>query len=60
MKFSIKLLQIVSFAFLSIGYSQENKTNITAADILGNPDYLAFSYGGYRKNTREAVPRSRS
>jgi exo-beta-1,3-glucanase (GH17 family) len=56
MKFSKKLLQIVSFAFLSIGYSQENKTNITAADILGNPNYLAFSYGGYRKNTRETVP----
>ncbi|WP_051007954.1 hypothetical protein [Psychroflexus torquis] len=56
MKFSIKLLLFVSFASLLIGCSQENKTSITAADILGNPDYLAFSYGGYRKNTREAVP----
>ncbi|MFD2725555.1 glycosyl hydrolase family 17 [Hyunsoonleella rubra] len=37
-----------------------NKTKtekqITAADILGNPKYLAISYGGYRKNTREIQP----
>ena len=37
-----------------------NKTiehkNITAKDILGNPDYLAMSYGGYRKNTRDIQP----
>ena len=26
---------------------------MTAKDILGNPDYLAISYGGYRKNSRE-------
>ena len=28
----------------------------SASDILGNPDYLAISYGGYRKNTRDAQP----
>lgn len=28
----------------------------TAADILGNPEYLAISYGGYRENTREIQP----
>jgi len=27
--------------------------HITAADILGNPEYLAISYGGYRQKTRE-------
>lgn len=43
--------------------NKENKTNIVkeegslnAADILGNPDYLAISYGGYRKNTRDSQP----
>ena len=56
MKFSIKLLLIISFASLLFGCNQENKTDITAADILGNPEYLAFSYGGYRENTREVVP----
>ena len=56
MKFSIKLLLIISFAYLLFGCNQESKTDITAADILGNPEYLAFSYGGYRENTREVVP----
>lgn len=34
------------------------KTNkeLTAADILGNPNYLAISYGGYREKTREIQP----
>jgi exo-beta-1,3-glucanase (GH17 family) len=30
--------------------------NKTAAEILGNPDYLAISYGGYRENTRDIQP----
>ncbi|GGD17357.1 glycoside hydrolase family 17 protein [Hyunsoonleella pacifica] len=30
--------------------------NITAADILGNPKYLAISYGGYRHKTRDIQP----
>ncbi|MGL2993429.1 glycosyl hydrolase family 17 protein [Flavobacterium sp. TSSA_36] len=29
---------------------------VTAATILGNPDYQAICYGGYRSNTRENVP----
>ena len=33
-----------------------NNSNKTAAEILGNPDYLAISYGGYRKNTRDVQP----
>ncbi len=28
----------------------------TAADILGNPNYLAISYGGYREKSREIQP----
>ena len=31
-------------------------TGKTAADILGSPDYLAISYGGYRNNTRDIQP----
>jgi len=30
--------------------------NKTAAEILGNPNYLAVSYGGYRKDTRDIQP----
>jgi exo-beta-1,3-glucanase (GH17 family) len=29
---------------------------MTAAKILGNPDYIAISYGGYREKSREAQP----
>ncbi|MDP5106031.1 MAG: glycosyl hydrolase family 17, partial [Polaribacter sp.] len=29
------------------------KEEMTAAQILGNPDYLAISYGGYREKSRE-------
>ncbi|MDO9593906.1 MAG: glycosyl hydrolase family 17, partial [Lutibacter sp.] len=34
----------------------KEKSPVTASEILGNPDYLAISYGGYRENTREIVP----
>lgn len=40
--------------------TEENQPQIikevTAKDILGNPDYLAISYGGYREATREVQP----
>jgi len=56
----LKILLILSLVFLMFGCFQENTkrkdVDITAADILGNPEYLAFSYGGYRENTREVVP----
>lgn len=32
------------------------KTEMTASEILGNPNYLAISYGGYRETTREIQP----
>jgi exo-beta-1,3-glucanase (GH17 family) len=34
----------------------ENKMNKTASDILGNPEYLAISYGGYRQSSRDIQP----
>ena len=33
-----------------------SNTEVTAKDILGNPDYRAISYGGYREITREIQP----
>jgi len=33
-----------------------NTMSKTASEILGNPDYLAISYGGYRQNTRDVQP----
>ncbi|MBT8188508.1 MAG: glycosyl hydrolase family 17 [Croceitalea sp.] len=35
--------------------SKINK-QVTAKEILGNPEYLAISYGGYREITREVQP----
>ncbi|RCS27314.1 glycosyl hydrolase family 17 [Polaribacter sp. WD7] len=35
---------------------QHQKVEMTAADILGNPNYLAISYGGYRENSRDIQP----
>ena len=32
------------------------ETNLTASEILGNPNYQAISYGGYRKATRDIQP----
>ncbi|MEM1002861.1 MAG: glycosyl hydrolase family 17 protein [Bacteroidota bacterium] len=37
--------------------NQSNKKKeVTAKEILGNPDYLAISYGGYRQKTRDVQP----
>ena len=33
-----------------------NNVNTTAAEILGNSNYPAISYGGYRKTTRDVQP----
>ncbi|MCB0518471.1 MAG: glycosyl hydrolase family 17 [Lewinellaceae bacterium] len=34
----------------------QTKTALTAKDILGNPDYLAISHGGYRDTSRDIQP----
>jgi hypothetical protein len=61
---NIKTLFFVVLMFLGISCkknteSQDNhqKTKeVTAKDLLGNPEYLAISYGGYRTNTRDVQP----
>ncbi len=60
---------IITAAFLSCilllascqNAPKENKRmatqpSLTAQEILNRPDYLAISYGGYRKNTRDIQP----
>jgi len=52
-----KPVSILLILISMIGYAQEpKKTEKTAVDILGNPEYLAISYGGFRENTRDVVP----
>jgi len=36
--------------------NQQTKKEVTAKDILGNPEYLAISYEGYRQKSRELQP----
>ncbi|MDA8885386.1 exo-beta-1,3-glucanase [Porticoccaceae bacterium] len=36
--------------------ADEHLQSPTAAEILGNPDYPAFSYGGYRGKSRDLAP----
>lgn len=49
----ISLLILLALVF---GCSGNDRADVTAKDILGNSDYLAFSYGGYRHNTRDIQP----
>ena len=55
-------LSFIIFVFACGKNSKKEKTivakeiHITAADILGNPDYLAISYGGYRQKSRDIQP----
>jgi exo-beta-1,3-glucanase (GH17 family) len=57
MKKNILSWMLFAAAFLIISCSQKPVSNgKSAADILGNPDYQAISYGGYRENTRDIQP----
>jgi len=60
LKIHIKIV-LVLMCFLTISCNTKPKKNMnfipkTAEQILGNPDYLAISYGGYREATREHQP----
>lgn len=50
------VLMLYSCAQKKTSTYRENEKKVTAKDILGNSDYLAISYGGYRKNTRDVQP----
>ncbi|WP_372767371.1 glycosyl hydrolase family 17 [Lutibacter sp.] len=49
------LLIFLSIVLFSCSTTNEKKA-ISAKEILGNPVYLAMSYGGYRENTRDIQP----
>nr|WP_297783636.1 glycosyl hydrolase family 17 protein [uncultured Allomuricauda sp.] len=67
MRGQLKTISIFLMVLLCFACKNQNKPQdkinivdqemkITAKDILGNPDYLAISYGGYRKKSREEQP----
>lgn len=49
-------LLLITMVMIFSCTTKPTENELTAADILGNPDYLAISYGGYRENTREITP----
>ncbi len=56
----LKLIKYITLSILLLmqgcNKAPRAEQKITAADILGNPDYLAISYGGYREKTRDVQP----
>jgi exo-beta-1,3-glucanase (GH17 family) len=62
MKIDFKIFLSILICTFGIGCNSKNKVTLvqkpemTAAKILGNPDYVAISYGGYRERSREAQP----
>jgi len=55
---TILLLTAVLSMFIlwNCGETAKESNSKSAAEILGNSDYLAISYGGYRKGTRDIQP----
>ena len=66
MKSSFKIIVSILILHMSFGCISKKedhkevkkviKKEMTAAKILGNPDYVAISYGGYREKSRDAQP----
>lgn len=60
----LKSIAFLALIFLVFSFKMETINNkyttkvkkVTVKNILGNPKYLAISYGGYRKNTRDIQP----
>lgn len=60
MRFRYYIIILFLFLIIACDKSQKNEQlvekHLTAEDILGNPNYLAISYGGYRKTSRDSQP----
>lgn len=56
----MKLFRVIPILILTYLMSCNNMQNTikhkSASEILGNPNYLAMSYGGYRTNSRRVQP----
>lgn len=54
----LKIVTLFPILFFAIACTTMNQTrkHFTAEQILGNPDYLAISYGGYRTQSRRVQP----
>jgi len=52
----IYLISLLAVALTASCSESQEKADKTAAEILGNPNYQAISYGGYREKTRDIQP----
>ncbi len=50
------LIALIAASLFSCAPGPQLPASKTAAEILGNPQYQAISYGGYRENTRDIQP----
>ena len=59
-KIIVKLIILIPIISLSIACSEKStnslKSSLPASEILGNPEYTAISYGGYRLESRDQQP----
>ena len=60
-KWNIILIVVITFLSLSCSTKEKQESSMqyemkTAKEILGNPNYPAISYGGYRGKTRDIQP----
>ena len=56
----IRNILILICSVILMSCTEKNESiQITAQDILGNPEYLAISYSGYRENSRNIQPTNR-
>ncbi|WP_299227816.1 glycosyl hydrolase family 17 protein [uncultured Psychroserpens sp.] len=66
MKLKVKIILVTVCSIFIMSCGEKNSKSkkeemqtlktVTAKDILGNPNYLAISYGGYRKKSRDSQP----
>ena len=64
MKYNLSISMCMLLGLMMVSFGQDRKVEnvmqiqkqVTAKDILGNPGYLAISYGGYRKKSRGIQP----
>jgi exo-beta-1,3-glucanase (GH17 family) len=50
------IFMVLSLALFQCKVEQNTSPSLKASEILGNPDYQAMSFGGFRENTRDIVP----
>lgn len=57
-RFVLILISLITTTLIYCESNEEKEVqkNLTAGEILGNPEYQAMSFGGFRKATRDTVP----